>query len=516
MSKSASLPNLEYLKYIEPHLSTKILEFILKIDQNEELKSLYKTLTIKTRNFTKINSEKFLSESDSTSLKSKTDEEIKNYEEQLRGYLNLAENCEKQKTYDLNFFSLGKKIIEQTPPKDIIQFSNILFDTNDYSKASMILNSFSIFHENNIKTKSKAIFALYLLYSLRIYSQEKVEEIPKIFSKIVKGIDQLKNFFDDRFKQTDFDAVDREQIDFREILLYRGYLLHWALFLVKYDMTLFLDTLFDDKYFSLIESSFIYLIKYLIVFAIINGNRKFIYKLKDSISKKRNFISNNRDCFILLLEDILIYFNSKNAKTNIENCKNLMKNDYFMQDYIDIFDKKVKELMVENYLILNESIDIEEIKFILDEEKDENTKKILIEKIEYLYPNAAIKEEQCQFIMSLYTPSKAYKQYLLLKTEQQKLYCDIAMLLYTSERISKHSVNDLLKDFAIDTPNAFCDGLKEAAKLENFWKNYFVSMANDMFHPTFGMRASLPKIRKALKIDGIITHQKKSAIIHFW
>lgn len=127
--------------------------------------------------------------------------------------------------------------------------------------------------------------------------------------------------------------------------------------------------------------------------------------------------------------------------------------------------------------------------------------------------NAAIKEEQCQFIMSLYTPSKAYKQYLLLKTEQQKLYCDIAMLLYTSERISKHSVNDLLKDFAIDTPNAFCDGLKEAAKLENFWKNYFVSMANDMFHPTFGMRASLPKIREALKIDGIITHQKKSAML---
>ena len=37
--------------------------------------------------------------------------------------------------------------------------------------------------------------------------------------------------------------------------------------------------------------------------------------------------------------------------------------------------------------------DIEEIKFILDEEKDENTKKILIEKIKYLYPNAAIKEE---------------------------------------------------------------------------------------------------------------------------
>ena len=127
--------------------------------------------------------------------------------------------------------------------------------------------------------------------------------------------------------------------------------------------------------------------------------------------------------------------------------------------------------------------------------------------------DSAIKEEQCQFVMSLYTPSMADKQYLLLKTEREKLYSDLAMMLYTSERISKHSVNELLKDFAIDTPDVFCDGVKEAAMSEKFWKNYFVSMASDMFHPTFGMRASLPKIREALKIDGIITHQKKSAMI---
>ena len=68
----------------------------------------------------------------------------------------------------------------------------------------------------------------------------------------------------------------------------------------------------------------------------------------------------------------------------------------------------------------------------------------------------AIKEEQCQFIMSLYTPSKAGKQYLLLKTEQERLYSDIPMIIYTSERISKHSVNELLKDFALDTPEVFC------------------------------------------------------------
>jgi hypothetical protein len=392
MSNPSPLPNIEYLKYIEPHLATKILEFILKTNPNEEPNSLYKSLSIKTRNFEKITSEKFMPESELTSLKANTESEIKELEEKLKGFLNLSENCEKQKTHDLSNFSLGKKIIEQTPPIDILKFSNLLFDTKEFSKAAMILNSFAIFHENNIKTKSKAIYALYLLYSIRIYSGEKMEEIPGIFSRIVKGIDQLKNFFDSRFKNADFDGVDKEQVDFREILIYRGYLLHWALFLIKYDITLFLDTLFDDKYFSMIESNFLYLIKYLFVFAIINGNRKYINKLKEAVSKKKNFITNHRDCFILLLEDVIIYFNSKNAKKSLEDCKIKMKEDYFMHEYIDLFVQKIKEFMLENYLILNESVDIEEIKFILDEEEDK-TKKIVKDKIKYLYPNAEIKEE---------------------------------------------------------------------------------------------------------------------------
>ena len=298
---------------------------------------------------------------------------------------------------------------------DILKFSNLLFDTKEFSKAAMILNSFAIFHENNIKTKSKAIYALYLLYSIRIYSGEKLEEIPGIFSRIVKGIDQLKNFFDSRFKNADFDGVDKEQVDFREILIYRGYLLHWALFLIKYDITLFLDTLFDEKYFSMIESNFLYLIKYLFVFAIINGNRKYLNKLKEAVSKKKNFITNHRDCFILLLEDIIIYFNSKNAKKSLEDCKIKMKEDYFMYEYIDLFVQKIKEFMLENYLILNESVDIEEIKFILDEEEEEKAKKIVVDKIKYLYPNAEIKDEDKKIKFDV--KEDEINEYYKIKTE---------------------------------------------------------------------------------------------------
>lgn len=124
----------------------------------------------------------------------------------------------------------------------------------------------------------------------------------------------------------------------------------------------------------------------------------------------------------------------------------------------------------------------------------------------------AIRKEQCQFIMSLYTPSQEGKQFLLLKTEVKKLYNDLALILYASERISRHSINDLLKDFAIDTPELFCEGVKEVVNFV-FWKNYYVSLASNLYHPTFGMRPSLPKIRETLNIDGIITHQKKSEMI---
>ena len=125
----------------------------------------------------------------------------------------------------------------------------------------------------------------------------------------------------------------------------------------------------------------------------------------------------------------------------------------------------------------------------------------------------AIKEEQCLLVMPLYTPSKTDKQYLLLRSEEWKLYNDMALMMYTSERITKHSVNELLKELAWDTPETFCDSLKDAVKTETFWKNYFTTLASDMFHPTFGIRPSLPNIRETLNIDGIITHQKKSAMI---
>ena len=411
---SKTLSNLEYLKYIEPHLALKIIEFLLKENSTDEVKSLYKNLSIQTRNFDIISSQKFLSEAELNDLKAKNDTEIKELEEKLKGFLHLSENCEKQKTHDLNLFSLGKKIIEQTSPVEVLQYSTRLFDTKNFEKACTLLNSFSIFHENSPKTKSKAIYALYLLYSIKVFMDENPQEIEENFAKITNNIDKLKNIFDSLFKKADFDSVDKVEVDFKEILLYRGYLLHWALFMIKYNSALFLDTLFEDKYFSLIENTFSYLLKYLIVFSIINGSRKYINKLKDSILKKKNFIEKHKDCFIILLENISVNFNYKDAMKNLEECKNLMKNDYFMHDYSEQFEKKIREFILENYLLLNECVNIDDVKFLFNDKEDE-TKRNLINYIEYFYPNAKIKEENKKISYEL--DEDEINNYYKIKTE---------------------------------------------------------------------------------------------------
>lgn len=125
----------------------------------------------------------------------------------------------------------------------------------------------------------------------------------------------------------------------------------------------------------------------------------------------------------------------------------------------------------------------------------------------------AIIEEQCQFLMPLYTPSRPDKQYLLLHTKEEEIYRDIASMINSSEQISKHSINELLKNYAISSPEGFCNNVKETVKSEKFWKDYITSVVSGLFQPRYAMAARLPRIKDVLKIDGIITHRKKGEML---
>ena len=121
----------------------------------------------------------------------------------------------------------------------------------------------------------------------------------------------------------------------------------------------------------------------------------------------------------------------------------------------------------------------------------------------------AIEDEKCQFIMPLYTPSKPEKQYLLLNTEVDRLYNDIALMLYTSERVSKFCVAEQMKIIAQEQPAEMQEFIREYCERYAFLKRYVTGTASNMVHPTFGMAMSKSVLKEKIGIKGKITHQDK-------
>ena len=387
---SIQLQDLEYLKYIEPHLASEILEFTIKNHKEDEnLSKMFKDFISKSQNFEKIKEYKIYDDKQIEEMKEKRAKEEEEFEEKLKGFLNLCENCKKQNNYDLNSFALGKKIIDETSPSLVIDYAKRLFDNGKCEEAKSILYSFAMLNEGNKKNISKGIFAFYLIYSLYFFTKQQSKIIESIFIQILSGVDKLKAHLDEEFKKVNFDSVEKIQIDFKQILLYRGYIIHWALFLLENNFELFLDTLLDDKYFTMIESVFPYMLKYLIVFTIISKSKKYLCKIKELVKNNPSFLEN--DIFVKLFKNIYIDYNIENFVALRKEIEAIMNNDYFLANYLKSFISKCNEAIIENYIIANEVISLKELCLVY--EKDvEATKKKCIELIKFNFPLAKIDE----------------------------------------------------------------------------------------------------------------------------
>lgn len=384
--------NLDYIKYFEPHFALNILEFLLKNNQNnEELKNLYNKLLSNSQEYEKIKENKILNEDKINELKEKNNKEIEELENNLKGFLNLCDKCQKQNKFDLNSFSFGKKIIDETNPQIILQYCKKLFDNNSYDKAKNILNAFYEFNKEINKNHSKNIYSLYLLYLINIITKEDSKIIEKNFIKILNELDNLKIVFDEELKKINFDSVEKNNIDFKQILLYRGYIIHWALFLLENNnIQLFLTTLFNDNYYIMIENVFTYIFKYIIVFSIISKSKKFIKKINESIDNYENYFEKD-DKFFNLFKEMFIEFDIKNSILALNECKNIMKNDYFLYNYVTLFENKCIEILIENYIIINEKINISDFIELFGNDINK-TKEYIKNLIKRTYPLALIKD----------------------------------------------------------------------------------------------------------------------------
>ena len=385
----SSLPNMAYIKYLDPHLVIQILEFLQKNNSsNEDIKNLYIKILSSIQDFEKQKLNNIFDEAKIKELKEENEKEKKELSEKLEGFLNLSNNCIRENNYDLNSFSLGRKIIDETSPNLIILYAKKLYNSLEFDKARNLLTSFIKLNKIVNKNLSKIIYALYLLYSINVLTKQEGKIIEKYFIEILNSLDHLKDYLDSEFKKTNFDSVDKIQIDFKEILLYRGYIIHWSLFLLENNMELFLDTLFKDTYFTLIENAFNYMYPYLIIFSILTKSKRYINQIKESIKK----INIQGDKFIDLFKEIFINYDIGKSVKLFEECKEIMKNDYFVYNYIDKFNAKFKEIIIENYIFLNETIDLSELSKLFNDNITE-TRKYTQDIIKFNYPLAKIEDK---------------------------------------------------------------------------------------------------------------------------
>ena len=70
-----------------------------------------------------------------------------------------------------------------------------------------------------------------------------------------------------------------------------------------------------------------------------------------------------------------------------------MKEDYFMHGYVNAFSAKYKEMIVENYVLTNEFVDVKEIAELFAGDES-NAKKIVGDVIRFIYPQANVVEKE--------------------------------------------------------------------------------------------------------------------------
>ncbi len=101
------------------------------------------------------------------------------------------------------------------------------------------------------------------------------------------------------------------------------------------------------------------------------------------------------------------------------------------------------------------------------------------------------------------------KRFIVAKTDTERLFSNIGLMIYAAERIAKFEMVALLRSFVEDNTDEFVELAKNAINDKHFQSNYFAGLAEQSMHPSFGMAASTASIKERLEIKGVITHKQR-------
>ena len=121
----------------------------------------------------------------------------------------------------------------------------------------------------------------------------------------------------------------------------------------------------------------------------------------------------------------------------------------------------------------------------------------------------AITTDRGNLIMPLNAPDTDEKQYLITHTEESDLFTHLPLIIYTSERVTKNSVIELMIKEALNDTDAFIEKTKSLLETDDVIKRYSIGHATANMLPTFGMAFNKVLVKEAFGKDVKYTHQKQ-------
>lgn len=112
-------------------------------------------------------------------------------------------------------------------------------------------------------------------------------------------------------------------------------------------------------------------------------------------------------------------------------------------------------------------------------------------------------------LIQLNTPNDTKKKFIVVKTDEDRLFNDICMMIYSAERITKFSLGETIKGFAEDNMDGFIELARNAFNDKGFQAKCLAALEDRAIHPTFGMAVPTAELKKRLEIKGVITHRQR-------
>jgi len=329
-------------------------------------------------------------------------------------FLQLADSCRDSNDYDTTT-SYRKKIIDETPLDKLLEYCKLLYDNGRFEQAHKVAFDIHLICSRNDTTLPKALLALWLIFCIKISTNVEMLSTFKLISSLT---DQFREKMEEDLKKFNFESSERINWDFRHVLIHRSYLLHYGLFLITNNENLefFLDFIIEDRYFSLIESSFSYMIKYAVVLTIILKKRSYISII--SACLKNNQTTN--DPFAKLFLNIFENYDLETSINLVELCSKEVSYDYFIKDYQKEFELRARELIIEIFIISNEKINLNYFSNLFKNSNINQIKDLFVLEIKSLYPLSKIKEseENKNVYLSYDNNSNMLENITLLKIEE--------------------------------------------------------------------------------------------------